>query len=153
MKYGFSLVLSVAAIGLLAACSAADKEQARMDRVQKFMLEKVDITTDGIWDRAGSIITEEGEERLWPTTDEGWLEVVKTTEELADLARELKDDRYSAGNEEWKAISDGLVIAAEVAGEAALAHDEEAVFDAGGQIYRVCLACHQRFIIDTEPSE
>lgn len=153
MSHKSGLTVVCLALGFLASCSPADKEQARMDRVQKFMLEKVDPTTDGIWDKAGLIVTEEGEERLWPTTDEGWQEVAKTADDLAALSRELQEDKYSAGNEEWNAISEGLAVASDVAKEAALAHDEEALFDAGGQIYRVCLACHQRFIIDTGAPE
>ena len=89
-----------------------------------------------------------GEESLFPDTEEGWDEVVASAQSVIALTEELKTEEYSDNDPEWIAISDGLIVAAELARDAAQAREEQALFDAGGQMYRVCLACHQRYAME-----
>jgi cytochrome c551/c552 len=51
-------------------------------------------------------------------------------------------------------ISQGLVDAGVLAMAATDARDTEALFDAGGRIYNVCVSCHQQYIpFDEEAPE
>jgi cytochrome c5 len=43
-------------------------------------------------------------------------------------------------------MSKALIDAGVEAAAAAVAHDPERVLDAGEQVYNVCLACHARYI-------
>lgn len=142
-----ALALSVAACG-----GGGNSDEARMDKVYQLMMEEMDPATDGIWLKSGWEMTEEGERSLFPTTDEGWAEVAASAEQLKTVTKKLQSDEYSGGDQEWVAIADGLNVFADQARDAALAHDEQELFDVGGDIYRVCLACHQRYIIDEEGS-
>lgn len=135
----------------LAACGGGGvSDDDRMDKVYQLMMEEMDPATDGIWLKSGWVMTEDGEQSLFPTTDEGWAEVAAAAEQLKAVNQKLQSDEYSGGDAEWVAIADGLNVFADQAKEAALAQDKQELFDVGGDIYRVCLACHQRYIIDDE---
>jgi hypothetical protein len=110
-----------------------------------FMNEELDVVADKIWDHQGYIITVEGEESLFPTTDEGWQAVADAADEMAALSEVLATETYSLGEQDWVTYSEGLAVAAGQVKDAALAQDEEAVFEAGGLMYRVCRSCHERF--------
>ena len=116
------------------------------------MMEEMDPAADGIWLKSGWVLTEEGEESLFPTTDEGWQEVADAADNLMAVNKKLQSEAYSGGDEEWVAIADGINVFAAQAKEAAQAQDKQELFDVGGDIYRVCRACHQRYIFDEEAS-
>ena len=98
-----------------------------------------------IWDSAGTIITAQGSEELAPTTDEGWQEVVQAAALVAEAGNLLMIPGRNAGPD-WQGYAQDLVEAGAVAVSAAQAHDSDALFDAGGQIYQVCLACHSQYM-------
>ena len=146
-------IFGAIALGLsVAACGGggSQSDEARMDKVYQFMMEEMDPAADGIWLKSGWVLTEEGEESLFPTTDEGWQEVADAADNLMAVNKKLQSEDYSGGDEEWVAIADGINVFAAQAKEAAQAQDEQELFDVGGDIYRVCRACHQRYIIDEE---
>ncbi len=145
--------LAIFALGgalMLSACGNNEEAEieARMAAVATFMSEEMDETADGIWENAGYILTYEGEESLFPETDEEWNEVYQAADELVAQTRRLQSDEFAGGDEEWIAISEGLVVAADRVKSAIDARDNQELFDAGGQVYRVCLACHQRYALD-----
>ena len=106
----------------------------------------LDPAADLIWDSAGFIITAEGEQDLQPTTEEGWQEVVRNAAVLAEAGNLLMLPGRNAGDD-WLEYSRGLTDAAILALRAAEAKDSDALFDAGGRIYQVCLACHGQYLI------
>ena len=55
----------------------------------------------------------------------------------------------SAGPD-WVTYAQGLIEAGLVAMAAAEAHDAEALFDAGGQVYQACRACHEQYLVPLE---
>ena len=109
----------------------------------------LDPSADVLWDSAGTIITAEGESELAPTTDEGWDNVRNHAAIVAETGNLLRMPGRSAGVD-WNEFAQGLVAAGQRAIEAAEAHDSDALFDAGGQLYRVCLGCHQQYLIPAE---
>ncbi|MEM5517992.1 hypothetical protein WNY37_13625 [Henriciella sp. AS95] len=151
------LLMSAAIVGMLAttaSCSGGNEassdddhagEPAHVVAMHNFMNEEIDVVADKIWDKQGYIITVEGEEKLFPTTDEGWQAVADAADEMAALSEVLATEKYSLGEQDWVTYSEGLAVAAEQVKGAAIAQDEEAVFEAGGLMYRVCRSCHERF--------
>ena len=114
--------------------------------VQETMLWILEPATDVIWDSAGAVITAEGEKDLSPTTDAGWENVRSHAAVVAESGNLLMLPGRSRGPA-WDAYAQALIIAGEVAMAAADAKDADALFDAGGQLYGVCRACHTQFHI------
>jgi hypothetical protein len=112
----------------------------------------LDPATDVIWDSAGTIITAEGEQELAPTTDEGWLEVEKAAAVVAEAGNLLMMPGRAAGDD-WVKYSADLVEAGKLALQAARDQDSDALFDAGGRMYQVCLACHNRYWVEVDSSD
>jgi hypothetical protein len=104
----------------------------------------IEPAADEIWDSAGTIITAEGRTELAPTTDAGWDDVRKHAAILAEAANLLMLPGRAAGPD-WIAYAQGLRTTARQALAAAEARDADALFEAGGQIYQACVACHAQY--------
>ena len=101
---------------------------------------------DVIWDSAGFVITESGEVDLQPTTQEGWDKVRNNATLVAEAGNLLMMPGLGVDALDWQDYSLGLIDAAVSARQAAMNKDAEALFEAGGQIYNVCRACHNRYM-------
>jgi cytochrome c556 len=101
---------------------------------------------DVIWDSAGFVITEDGEVDLQPTTQEGWDQVRNSATVVAEGGNLLMLPGLAVDADDWRDYSSGLIDAGVKARQAAVNRDAEALFDAGGQIYNVCRACHNRYM-------
>ncbi|MEM8766738.1 MAG: hypothetical protein AAGE43_04795 [Pseudomonadota bacterium] len=144
------LLLSVAfAAVLLGGCSEAVEQQASYESIvdsKQMMNWILDPNADVIWGSAGTITTFEGVEDLTPTTQEGWDAVRNAAATLAEAGNLLKIPGHSQG-EDWNEISGGLTRTAVRLIEAAEQKDGQAVFDYGGQLYNVCVSCHQLYML------
>ena len=156
MNHARLLIISL----LLTACG--QQEQAAPEKsipfkptgdVKHLMQWVLDPAADHLWDSAGSIITAEGTEDLAPTSDEAWLAVQHSAVVVAEAGNLLLMPGVAEDDGAWQDISLGLIEAGLRAKSAAEAHDAEALFDAGGQLYRVCLSCHAIYIKDDERTE
>jgi len=117
----------------------------------KYMMQWVlDPAADHVWDSSGSIITAAGTRELAPTTDEGWLAVQHSAAVVAETGNLLLLPSLTKDDKAWKDIAQGLIDAGLRAKAAAAAQDDEALFDAGGQIYRVCKSCHSIYVQDED---
>jgi len=143
---------------ILVACSPSEQAASQVEQpaptpfklagdVKHTMLWVLDPAADFVWGSAGSIITAEGTRELAPTTDEGWLAVQHSAAVVAETGNLLLLPGR-ARDKAWQDISLGLVDAGLRAQAAAAAHDEDALFDAGGQIYQVCKSCHAIYVVD-----
>jgi hypothetical protein len=106
----------------------------------------LDPAADVIWDSAGFVITEAGETDLQPTTLEGWAEVRNAAAVIAESGNLLMMPGRSAGPE-WIAYAQALTASGVVSMAAAEAQDADALFDAGGQVYQACRACHEQYLV------
>ena len=97
-----------------------------------------------IWDSAGTIETLEGIEDLRPTTEEGWAKVQHAATVVAETGNLLMMPGRNRGSD-WQEISQGLITTGQAALNAAQKQDADALFEAGGQIYNVCVSCHQLY--------
>ena len=149
---------------LLAACSQSEPPGALTEQtkavpfkptgdVKHLMQWVLDPATDKVWDSAGFIITTEGTADLQPTTKEGWLAVQHSAAVVAESGNLLMMPGLARDDGAWRDMSLGLIEAGLRAKAAADAHDADALFEAGGQIYRVCKSCHSVYMQDDEVSE
>ena len=118
--------------------------------IHDFMYWALEPAADVIWSSAGVIITEEGETDLRPTTQEGWDHVRNSATVVAESGNLLMMPGYRADEEDWIEYSAALVKAGLKARDAAMAQDADALFDAGGAIYNVCRACHNKYALMPE---
>ena len=132
------------AAALLSACSYAPPPYEPVADVRQIMEWILDPAADGIWDSAGTIITAEGRTELAPTTDAGWDDVRRHATILAEAANLLMLPGRAAGPD-WIAYAQALRTTGRQALAAAEARDADALFDAGGQLYQACVACHTQY--------
>ena len=136
-------------IAICASCAEQEVQQVlpkATGSTYQMMTSYLEPAADQIWGSAGLIITEDGEVDLRPTTEEGWLNVINAATVVAEGGNLLLINGYSANEADWAAYSKGLTLAALKARQAAESQDADALFDAGGEIYNVCRACHNRYI-------
>lgn len=111
----------------------------------------LDPAADVIWASAGSVITEAGEQDLAPVDEAGWAEVRHAAAVLLEGGNLLRLPGRGRGAD-WDEFARGLSGVAEGAFAAAEARDADALFELGGQLYNVCVACHQQYALeDGEP--
>jgi len=151
------LALASLLLGTLVGCSPSEQTTQQLEHaesdvfklsgdVKHIMQWVLDPAAFGVWKSAGSIITAAGTRELAPTTDEGWLAVEHSAAVVAASGNLLMMPGRAVDEEGWKNIAQGLVDAGLVAQKAAKNQDSDALFDAGGQIYRVCKACHSVYV-------
>ena len=142
----------VVILGLLASC-AQPPEQAPYrptGDVKHTMNLVLDPAADVIWGSAGFILTEAGTEDLAPTTEAGWLAVQHSAMVVAESGNLLMMPGRSKDNGDWQEISLALVDVGIRTSAAAEEKDADKLFDLGGELYRVCLSCHQLYIQSDE---
>ena len=141
-------LLVIAAVGGCTEQAKVEMPYEATSSVHDFMYWVLEPAADGIWDSAGFILTEEGEQDLQPTDQAGWDAVRNSATLVAEAGNLLMMPGYRADEGDWVEYSQGLIRAGLVAREAALAKDADALFDAGGAIYNVCRACHSKYIVE-----
>ena len=101
------------------------------------------------WKGSGEEVTEAGVKDLSPTTEEGWETLVSGATIVAQAGNVLQLPGYARAPEaDWNKYAQQLTAQALVARAAAEKHDKKAVFDEGGKLYQVCVACHKQYVID-----
>lgn len=119
--------------------------------IQQLMNWILDPAADVIWGSAGSIITMEGEQDLAPVDDEGWAAVRNAAAVVVESGNLLMMPGRSRGDD-WEEYARGMMTMGERAMAAAEERNPDAMFDVGGQLYNVCVACHQHYIPPDQPS-
>jgi len=148
------LTLRFLTIGLLTAqvaCSrqpqASSPPYEAVTDVRRTMELIIDPAAEVVWDSAGSVITEAGEQDLAPASPEAWAKVEAAAAVLTESGNLLMMPGRSAGPD-WDEHARALIRGGELATAAAQQQDAGALFDAGGRIYEVCLACHTQYVAD-----
>ncbi len=147
------VLLPLLAVGLFLALAACAKQQPAISPpyamavdIRQTMDFIIDPAADRIWDSAGSIITADGEQDLAPATPEDWATVEAAAAVLAESGNLLMMPGRSAGPD-WNEHAGHLIVAGKQAMTAAHQQDADALFDAGGEIYQACLACHNQYLV------
>ena len=112
------------------------------------MASVLDPATDVIWGAAGAVITADGEQDLAPVDEAGWQAVFDAAAIVTESGNLLMLPGRAKDNADWMEYSAALIDTGKEAMAAAKAKDAQAVFDVGGKLYLICVACHQAY--DTE---
>ena len=104
--------------------------------------------SEAIWESSGYVITEEGEFSLEPTSEEEWERVLYGAKVITESAYLLNIPSRSKDRKEWIIFSNLLKDVGEKAFEAAEEKNVESLFEIGAELYQVCEACHQVYIIE-----
>ncbi len=155
-----NLLLLTACVITLAACSPGKPAGPQIAASAKFntdlpmaefMGHFVDPAAFMYWKASGTEITEAGERDLSPTTDEGWDVPVSGATMLMEAGNAMQlPGRTRAPEADWIKYAQLLTERAAIARAAAEKRDKKAVFDEGGRVYEVCVACHAQFVIEPE---
>ncbi|MEM7363566.1 MAG: hypothetical protein AAF525_06045 [Pseudomonadota bacterium] len=138
-------------VHLIVSCDRTDQSSPSYDTtvdVAELMHHVVEPAADVIWDSAGSIVTVEGERSLAPTDEAGWESVVHSAVVLSESGNLLMLPGRAppeADVADWNEIAGGLSLISKKVKLAAEQQDEGALFDAGGELYNVCVSCHQTY--------
>ena len=133
----------------LVGCSSGSKEAVKTQptgSVYQMMTHYLEPAADKIWGSAGFVITADGEVDLQPTTDDGWFAVEHAATVVAEGGNLLMLEGYAVDRDDWVEYAQGLSRAALKARTAAEQQDADLLFAAGGEVYSVCKACHNRYI-------
>jgi hypothetical protein len=112
------------------------------------MVSMIDPAADVVWDAVQTIVTAEGVEEIQPRTDEEWDVARNAAVTVAESGNLLMIGRRARDQGDWIAWSLDMVDAGAAAMRAAEARDPQALFDAGGEIYRACSGCHAAYVTD-----
>ncbi|MEX1033392.1 MAG: hypothetical protein WDZ30_08525 [Cellvibrionaceae bacterium] len=114
----------------------------------------LDPAADVIWGNAGWVITEEGEQELFPRTDEEWNKVLHASAMVAESGNLLmmpgRENGADGRGADWMVYSQAIVDVGNQLIAASQQQDKQAIFDLGGDLYRICVACHQRYAYPDE---
>lgn len=138
---------------VLVGCQQADESASESTPYKAIVDSKqmmnwlLDRNADVIWGSAGAIITVEGTQDLAPTTEEGWNAVRDAAATIAELSNVLMMPGHARAGADWTEFAQGLQSTAVQLIDAGIRKDADAVFDLGGQLYNVCTACHQLYML------
>ena len=131
---------------LLSGCAPKTTSEIEEQPTLAHVMEPVlNDASEVFWDSAGFIDTYEGTTDLTPTTEEGWQKVIDAADEITRLSGVLQEERYSLNRPAWNEISGLLAVAADRGRQSVVDRDGAELFEAGAQLYQVCVACHQSF--------
>ena len=148
------VLLMMAAAMALTSCQkpAAQGEFNTANDVTELMAHVIDPAAFMFWRGSGYELTEAGERDLSPTTPEGWKVVEDGAVIVAEAGNLLMlPGRARAPEAEWNKYAKLMTERALEAKAAAEKQDKQAVFDTGGRLYEVCVACHAKFIVTPPP--
>lgn len=150
---------AVAVAFLVVGCSETPDTELPLQSVgdmRDTMTWVLDPAADAIWGATGYVITAEGEEDLTPTTVEGWAAVRHAAVVVAESGNLLLMPHLMPEGEQdnasWIEFANGMTGIAVQAIEAVDNRDSAALFEIGGNLYNVCVACHQAYA-RTAPDE
>lgn len=139
-------VTVVSMLLLLTACSSEVEVKTETPPTTAHVMDPLlNDASEVFWDSAGFIDTYEGTTDLTPTTEEGWQKVLDAADEITRLSEVLQEERHSLNRDAWNVLSASLVDAADRGRVAVANKDGAELFEAGAQLYQVCVACHQTF--------
>lgn len=97
------------------------------------------------WSSVQVTVDETGEHEFYPENDAEWAAVRSAALTIAESGNLLMIGSRAVDRGPWQLYSRELIDAGIAAAQAAEAHDVDAVFAAGEQVYNVCSACHMRY--------
>jgi len=129
------------------ACGAAPPPLRLHADVKQIMAAIVDPAADVVWGAVGTIDTIEGTEQIRPRDEGEWTETAHAAWVVAEAANALMIGNRPKDTGDWMTFAQELADNSLKAARAAEAHDADALFTAGGDMYLACTACHAKYNI------
>ncbi len=122
--------------------------------MQDLMAHVIDFNAFAVWHNQGWVIDETGVHELFPIDEAGWVAAESAAFTLAEVSNTLLlPNRPPDDDRRWVDWANQLYTAAKKAQATALAKDKQAFFDAGGEIYDACVACHNHYVQGDDPGK
>ena len=139
------IILFSLALTLLGCTPDRPKTNTTSLNLKQLMEWVIDSNADVIWDSVKFITTNEGTKEIFPQTDQEWEAIRNSSATLIEAGNLLMLEGRAKDNAEWVKYAQRLSNTAEVAMKAAQEKNKDALFDAGGNIYNACKACHDKY--------
>ena len=130
---------------LLLGCSPKAPQTNSSLSLKQVMEWVIDPNADVIWDSVKSISNAQGATEIYPRTDAQWEAVRNSAATLVEAGNLLMIEGRAKDNKQWMDFANQLSKASELVLKATQDKDKDALFDAGGNIYNACKACHDRY--------
>ncbi len=150
-----SRLAALAALGVLSACQqpalppAPEPPPFDLGFDMKMLMSHViEAAAEVVWDSAGEIVYAEGVQDLAPTDEEGWHHVEAAGAMIVEAGNLLLLPGRDPGKADWKQFASGLSAMGHKVMHAAKAKDKDALFQAGADLYSMCVACHQVYALN-----
>jgi hypothetical protein len=105
----------------------------------------IDSNADVIWDSVKFITTHDGTKEIYPQTDQEWEAIRNSAATLIEAGNLLMLEGRAKDKKDWISSAQRLSMSAEVVLKSAQDKNKEALFDAGGNLYNACKACHDKY--------
>ena len=139
------IILFSLSLALLGCTPDKPKTNTTSLNLKQLMEWVIDSNADVIWDSVKFITTNEGTKEIFPQTDQEWETIRNSSATLIEAGNLLMLEGRAKDNGEWVKYAQRLSNTAEVAMKAAQEKNKETLFDAGGNIYNACKACHDKY--------
>ena len=139
------IILFSLSLALLGCTPDKPKTNTTSLNLKQLMEWVIDSNADVIWDSVKFITTNEGTKEIFPQTDQEWEAIRNSSATLIEAGNLLMLEGRAKDNTEWVKYAQRLSNTSEVALKAAQEKNKEALFDAGGNIYNACKACHDKY--------
>jgi hypothetical protein len=139
------LVLALLLVPLVACAGPAPPPLRPIGDVKQVMQFVLEPAADVYWDGVGTIVDGSGVTEIRPETEGEWETLFHSAYVIAESGNLLMLGPRPRDGGEWMQMSRALVDAGEKAIRAAEAHDPQAVFDVGAEVYDACTACHAKY--------
>jgi len=141
----YRFIIFAFALTLIGCTPDKPKTNTTSLNLKQLMEWVIDSNADVIWDSVKFITTNEGTKEIFPQTDQEWEAIRNSSATLIEAGNLLMLEGRAKDNTEWVKYAQRLSNTAEVAMKAAQEKNKEALFDAGGNIYNACKACHDKY--------
>ncbi len=146
----FRIILLLVVAAILAACGKGEPNtplRTGEQRVRQIMAGQIEPNAQIFWHSSGTIYTLKGETSLLPSTEDAWRNTLNSITAVREGGTLLLKSSRGRRRADWKDFSEQLIAKA-AEGEAAVrAHDGDKMFNVGGELYSICSACHQTYLL------
>ena len=151
MRFPRSHLLCLSAALVLCACSKPPTQFDTRLETKEVMAHIVNPAAVALWNRAGDWTDAEGTHDLAPVTDDEWFAGESEAAIVAEAGNLLlipeRVRRLGDNDTDWTTFAQRLSARASDVMKATEDRNKEAMFDAGGKLYEVCVSCHEKYYI------
>jgi cytochrome c556 len=132
-------------ISTLLGCSPKNDPPISPLTLQQLMGWVIDSNADVIWDSVKTITDINGTKEIFPKTDAEWESIRNSAATLVEAGDLLIAKSKNKEDKQWVEFATRLSQTSMKALQATQDKNKDALFDAGGEIYNACKACHDKY--------